>query len=400
MAKNTNVLCVDDEPTILAYYQGVLSRRSGEREQAAMRIAERRRRRKDIPSSDAAGFGYKAGGDCQEFFDVNLHLAESGEEALAIAKELVANGESLAAGFFDMKLAVGGMDGVETIKAIRAVDPHVLCAVVTAYTDYSIESIRAIFTSQDEWVYFSKPFTEGELRQAALNLVAGWNVRREREEHLGVIMNQKEALRFAQEETIRCLAKAIEFRDDETGTHVQRMSQYCGLIASKLGLSRERCRDIVISSQLHDAGKIAAPDRILTKVGPLSSDERQVMERHTAIGNDLMSGSNSELLDLAAEIAHTHHERFDGRGYPRGLKGMEIPLVGRISAIADVFDALTSDRVYRKALSFEKTVEIMRGPMRGHFDPELLDLFLRNETEIRAINPNIDMRPTSKDDES
>jgi len=183
-------------------------------------------------------------------------------------------------------------------------------------------------------------------------------------------------LKRAHAETIRRLADAAEFRDAETGRHTERMSRYCELLAHRLGLDEERCALLRAASPLHDIGKIAVPDDILLKPGALTPDERATMERHAEIGYRLLSGSTSELLSVAATIALTHHERFDGGGYPRGLAAEAIPLEGRIAAVADVFDALTTDRVYRAALGVDEAMELMRDGRGTQFDPYVLDLFL------------------------
>jgi PAS domain S-box-containing protein len=199
---------------------------------------------------------------------------------------------------------------------------------------------------------------------------------------------EKEAqasLRRSREETIRRLSRASEFRDDETGAHIERMSRYCELIAARLGLGREFVEQLRIASPMHDVGKIGVADAILLKPGPLDAHERAEMERHPEIGYGILAGSGAELLDLAATIAWTHHERFDGGGYPQGLKGEEIPLEGRIAAVADVFDALTSDRVYRAAFSPTQAIAMMRAERGSQFDPRVLDAFLAAEGEIGAI---------------
>jgi PAS domain S-box-containing protein len=193
------------------------------------------------------------------------------------------------------------------------------------------------------------------------------------------------SLRRSREETIRRLSRAAEFRDDETGAHIERMSRYCELIGMRLGLDPRRCEQLRIASPMHDVGKIGVADAILRKPGPLDPDERAAMERHAEIGYRILAGSGAELLDLAATIARTHHERYDGTGYPRRLKGEEIPLEGRIAAVADVFDALTTDRVYRPAYSFAKTVAMMRDERGSHFDPVVLDSFLAAERDICKI---------------
>jgi PAS domain S-box-containing protein len=199
---------------------------------------------------------------------------------------------------------------------------------------------------------------------------------------------EKEAqasLRRSREETIRRLSRAAEFRDDETGAHIERMSRYCELIAARLGLAPELCEQLRIASPMHDVGKIGVADAILLKPGPLNADQRAEMERHPEIGYGILAGSGAELLDFAATIAWTHHERFDGSGYPRGLRGEEIPLEGRIAAVADVFDALTSDRVYRPAFSRAEACTMMRAARGSHFDSQVLDVFLEAESEISAI---------------
>lgn len=180
----------------------------------------------------------------------------------------------------------------------------------------------------------------------------------------------------AYEEAIQLVVRAIEFRDLVTGEHVERMSEYCLLIAEGLGLEPAQRQSIALAARLHDIGKIAVPDGILLKAGPLTDDERKTMQRHCVVGHQILSTSRSDILELAATIALTHHERFDGGGYPQGIAGEAIPLEGRIAAIADSFDALTSDRPYRQALSAEEAKTVMIGERGTHFDPDLLDLLL------------------------
>ncbi len=186
-------------------------------------------------------------------------------------------------------------------------------------------------------------------------------------------------------ELVRQLLYAAEFRGVEMGPHLERMSRYCELLGRRLGLDDERRELIRTASLLHDIGKIGIPDRILLKPGSLSAQERRLMEQHAEIGYRMLTGSRSELLALAATIAWTHHERFDGTGYPRGLAREAIPLEGRIASVADVFDALTSERVYRPAFSLEEALETMKDGRATHFDPSILDLFLASLPEVVAI---------------
>jgi putative two-component system response regulator len=192
-------------------------------------------------------------------------------------------------------------------------------------------------------------------------------------------------LRRLREETIRRLSWAAEFRNQETGEHIVRMSLYCALLARLAGLGAERAELIRIASPMHDVGKIGIPDRILLKPGRLTDEERKVMEAHTEMGHRILAGSGVDLLDLAARMALTHHERIDGTGYPGRLAGDEIPVEGRICAVADVFDALTSDRVYRKAFQPDEARELMLEGRGTQFDAELLDLFFGAFDDVLAI---------------
>jgi PAS domain S-box-containing protein len=194
------------------------------------------------------------------------------------------------------------------------------------------------------------------------------------------------ALRRSREETIQRLARAVEVRSAETGGHIDRMGRFCELIAQRLGLPRERVQLIRLASPMHDVGKIAVPDSVLLKPGPLNAAERAVMETHTEVGRELLAGSGEELPELAATITWTHHERFDGKGYPQGLAGEAIPLEGRIAAVGDVFDALTHDRVYRPAMSVEQAVDLMARASGAHFDPAVLDCFLDAMDDVLEIS--------------
>ncbi len=228
------------------------------------------------------------------------------------------------------------------------------------------------------------------LEQASLYAAAQQELlerRRTEEELVDTIarLRQSESeLSFLHEEMIRRLSHAAEFRSAEMGAHVDRMSRLCGSLAEKLGLDEERCELIRLASPLHDVGKIAIPDRILLKPGPLTDEERSVMQRHAEIGYSMLTGSSSELLELVATIALTHHERYDGTGYPNRLAGIDIPLEGRIAAVADVFDALTSERVYRPALDVERALETMRDGCGTQFDPSILELLLESIGELDA----------------
>jgi HD-GYP domain-containing protein (c-di-GMP phosphodiesterase class II) len=183
-------------------------------------------------------------------------------------------------------------------------------------------------------------------------------------------------LEIAQAETVRRLSMAVEFRDEDTGAHIERIGRFSTLLAEQIGMEPELCERMSHAAPLHDVGKVAIPDAILLKPGKLTVEERAIVETHAEEGHRLLKGSSSAILDMAATIALSHHEKWDGSGYPRGVKGEAIPLEGRIVAIADVFDALTSDRVYRKAFAVEEAVAMMGDERGKHFDPVLLDAFM------------------------
>jgi CheY-like chemotaxis protein len=183
-------------------------------------------------------------------------------------------------------------------------------------------------------------------------------------------------LEIAQAETVRRLSMAVEFRDEDTGAHIERIGRFSTLLAEQVGMEPDFCMTLSHAAPLHDVGKVAIPDAILLKPGKLTLQERAIVETHAEEGHRLLRGSSSSILDLAATIALSHHEKWDGSGYPRGVVGEAIPIEGRIVAVADVFDALTSDRVYRKAFTVEEAVEIMLEQRGRHFDPVLLDAFM------------------------
>jgi HD-GYP domain-containing protein (c-di-GMP phosphodiesterase class II) len=183
-------------------------------------------------------------------------------------------------------------------------------------------------------------------------------------------------LEVAQAETVRRLSMAVEFRDEDTGAHIERIGRFSTLLAEQIGLEQELCERMSHAAPLHDVGKVAIPDAILLKPGKLTAEERAIVETHAEEGHRLLKGSSSAILDMAATIALSHHEKWDGSGYPRGVAGESIPIEGRVVAIADVFDALTSDRVYRKAFSVEEALQMMREERGKHFDPVLLDAFM------------------------
>ena len=201
------------------------------------------------------------------------------------------------------------------------------------------------------------------------------------------IEESNKALTVAYQGTICCLALAADFKDQHTGEHIVRMSRYTAFLALRCGFSVEEAEDILNASPMHDIGKIGIPDAILNKPGALDQSERAIIEKHTLFGGEILRGASSKVLDLARVIALTHHERWDGKGYPKGLSKADIPKVGRITALADVLDALTMERPYKEAMAFDLAADIIKKDRACSFDPEVVDVFLDNiDTLIHIKN--------------
>jgi len=194
-----------------------------------------------------------------------------------------------------------------------------------------------------------------------------------------------EQLRSAHLDTIFRLSVAAEYRDKETANHIKRVSHYAKLIAGRAGCSPPEAELIYWAAPMHDIGKLGVPDAILQKPGPLTPEERAVMEQHTLLGGMILRHSDVEVIEKSRRVALTHHEKFDGTGYPLKLAGTDIPLEGRIVAIADVFDALASRRCYKPPMPDEKVLSIMREGRGAHFDPDLLDAFLGALDEVYSV---------------
>lgn len=294
------------------------------------------------------------------------------------------------------------MDGLEVCRRIRknSRTAHTPVVFITAAVDREFRR-QARKAGADD--FLAKPFDEVELLARVNNTVRmklyydGLTRERNRlknevdgrtralHEATERLERLQEDLRIAREETILRLARAAEFRDDETAAHLQRMSHYCYLLGKKKHLDEYTCEMLRIASPMHDVGKIGIPDHILLKPGRLTPDEYTIMKQHAEIGYQILSGSESPLVKLAANIAHTHHEKWDGSGYPRGLAADAIPVEGRIAAVADVFDALTSERPYKKAWPLEDAVALLERGRGAHFDPELVDLFVGSMDEVLEI---------------
>jgi putative two-component system response regulator len=299
-----------------------------------------------------------------------------------------------------------GGSGLDLVRALRERHPDIAVLMVSGNDD---PRTAAMATDSGAYGYIVKPFQRNEIVIAAANALQRRHLEIENHahrQHLELLVTERtadltatverltqteRALRSSQEEAIRRLAQAAEFRDPTTGAHLNRMSRTCELLAERAGLGKTRSELIRIASPMHDIGKIGVSDEILRKPGKLSEAEWVEMRRHPLIGNEILAGSDSELLQLGGLIALTHHERWDGSGYPNGLAREDIPLEGRIVALADVFDALTSERPYKLAFEIDHAVALMSDERERHFDPVLLDLFLTLVGDI--VTPDGDRTP-------
>lgn len=286
-----------------------------------------------------------------------------------------------------------GETGIELLTHIRTAWPGVAVVMVTGVDDTDL-AMKAI--GLGAYGYMVKPVRSSELLINVANAVFRRDVDAENRRSMrrleGVVQERTNELvtaladlQHSQSETILRLAKLVEFRDEETGRHVERMSQYCALLARKLGMPEERCALIQLASQLHDVGKVTIPDGILFKPGKLAPAEFEVIKGHADAGYRMLANSDSDVVQVGATIARTHHERWDGTGYPRQLAGEQIPLEGRIAAVADVFDALSSRRVYRSAFPVGVAIQMVRAERGRHFDPDVLNTFLKSMSEVAVL---------------
>lgn len=309
-----------------------------------------------------------------------------------------------------LDIVMPSISGIDILHVMSLDDElaHIPVIVLTDMTDLKIKQVCLELGAAD---FLSKPVDPTDLlprvRTMLLNKQYHDQVGQHTIELERQVQQRTTELVASREEVVRCLARAGEFRDDDTGHHVMRVGKYVGVIAKEFGFPPSRIEVLELAAQLHDIGKIGVPDSILHKPGRLEDREFEVMQKHCTIGKQIIRPLNNEesivlrgharlgasmlhvpsspLLMLAARIAQTHHERFDGSGYPLGLQGEDIPLEGRMTAVADVYDALSTKRAYKAAFPREKCFRILEEGRGTHFDPKVLDAFLARAEDIIRI---------------
>jgi putative two-component system response regulator len=306
------------------------------------------------------------------------------------------------------------VSGIEILDQIRATLPlqHVPVVILTAVGDARIKQKALELGATD---FLTKPVDPSELVlrvgnalvvKAHYDHLANYSAELERE-----VKTRTAELAASRRELVHTLARAAEYRDNETARHISRVGRFAGIIAHELGWPDVACDLLEEAAVLHDVGKIGIPDAILLKPGKLTSDEYETMKQHCAFGRRIIQrppdntsdhvetrsqlervepgNAAALLIPVAATIAQTHHERWDGTGYPLGLRGQQIPIEGRITAVADVFDALSSARPYKEAFSCEKCFDLMRESRETHFDPEVLDAFFRRADQVLQVQVDL-----------
>jgi putative two-component system response regulator len=288
-----------------------------------------------------------------------------------------------------------GLNGFDVTRRVRQDDAYQLLPIIllTALRETD-DRVRGIEAGCDDFI--SKPIDKTELlaRVKSLLKVKAYNdlmsnYRKELESEVAMRTAElKQALERIKEvslETIYRMSIASDYRDEDTGAHVKRVSRYAAAIARQIGLDKSTVESILYAAPMHDLGKIGIPDKILTKPFGLEDVEWEIMKQHTVIGAKILRGSDAEFISIAETIARCHHEKWDGSGYPNGMKGTEIPITSRITAVADVFDSLTSKRPYKEPFSVEKSMDIIKEGRGTHFDPDVVDAFFEITEEILAI---------------
>lgn len=313
--------------------------------------------------------------------------------SMANAKRIVDVFSSFKPDLLILDLNLPGVDGFEAMRRLKAIDPedYLPVLIISGEADEHVH-LRALTAGAKD--FLGKPYERSKVLLRARNLIETHllhnEIKDKNKELERLVEARTKELRDSRIDVIRRLGYAAEYRDTETGQHIIRMSRYAAALAKELGMKETDCELLLTTSPLHDVGKIAIPDRVLLKPGPLTPEEWEVMKTHTEIGGRLLSGGDSAFLRMAEAIALTHHERWDGGGYPRSLHGENIPMVGRICAVCDVLDALTSERPYKKAWPFEDAAREIKRMSGTYFDPRVAAAFFDIIPQFRSIAKEVE----------
>jgi putative two-component system response regulator len=317
--------------------------------------------------------------------EINLFFAHSGKEAIEQIQT-----HKIDVVLLDISMPV--MDGIETLRKMRIINKTIPIVMVTANHEKKQKSLKAEATD-----FITKPYNIDELRLRTLNYAKLNQYTRQIEHQKEFLedevklrtkdlVNALELAKETEEEIASRIGKVAEYRDLETGGHIKRMSHYSCHLAKLYGMTQEECDLVLSAAPLHDVGKVAIRDNILLKPGKFEASEFDIMKTHSEIGAQILEGAEKfPIIETGRIIALEHHEKYDGSGYPFGKKGDNISIYARIVAIADVFDALNSRRVYKTAMDLDTVLKIMTEGKGTHFDPILLDLFLENIADFIEI---------------
>jgi len=382
--KNRRILIIDDNEAIHKDFREILQ---GNKEIS---------KSFNVDEDEAAIFG-TASMISKVNFDIDS--AFQGQEGLEKIQQAVKEGNPYAMAFVDIRMPPG-WDGIETIQHIWKVYPKLQVVICTAYSDYSWHDMIEKLGETEQLLILKKPFDNIEVRQMTCALMQKWellnNLDRMVRERTKMIIETRDITVFA-------LAKLAESRDPETGCHLERLRSYCQILAKQIAkkgiytnrINNQFLKNLYRSSPLHDIGKVGIPDAILLKPGKLSINEFEMMKRHTVIGEEaiLAAAKKSDagcFLAMGAQIARSHHEKFDGKGYPDGLSGQQIPLAARIVALADVYDALTSKRVYKDTIDADSARNMIEEEKGKHFDPAIVEAFCSRWKDFLQVHSQFD----------
>ncbi|MBM6550215.1 response regulator [Marinomonas ostreistagni] len=304
----------------------------------------------------------------------DLYAAKNGQMALKII-------DSKLPDIVLLDIMMPGMNGYEVCEQIKAnpATQHIPVIFITAMTSVQDEQRGFEVGAVD---FITKPITP----LTTLARVANHIALSEQDKRNRLIIEQRTSqLKEALVSAVNMLSEAGTYNDEHTGSHMWRMADYCAVLARSLGWPEDKVEHLQLAAPMHDTGKIGIPDSILKAPRKLTEEEWVIMRQHPSIGAEILGKSQAPLFQIAAQVALGHHEKWDGSGYPKGLAGEDIPIAARIVALADVFDALTMERPYKKAWPIEEAYQYLRDQAGSHFDPKLVELFIAQDEEVRAV---------------